>query len=738
MIKSFFRNAVCAAVAVGMGTHVWANWTYDADAKTLVDECGWVMKVTSYTDGTDGIRRLAIVKEKNATIGGLDLDLTKPVEWTGGRAKIAILDEKFTYSSWIETCKLPDDLEEIRYRAFYDCQRLTSVEPMIPNGVTFIGSEVYRDCPKLYGTATIGGNGQDIIDLKERNNIFYNSHISAVTFGLGVIDMSKYSVFVNCDLLRQITFLGDQVKLNAGTFNNIGSALGDVRTVIRVPEVSAYWDDYLASHATALSDEEVAAYYAQEGQGAPAPCGKINLFASSSSQPWQYVVRWSPSKPTTTLYVLGDPLGLGAVTPAYGTYEYEQDAVVPVSAPESVMAAGVLYQCAGYVVKEHGGAVIEEHPGVLSGSWTVDARSVDIVWNWQIVGYEVTCPDQVLRFDDVVGEVRFSESLSGHVVAAGTTLTLTATAASSGEPFVRWYGSDVPAGHETDAALELVVNRPLEVSPYFQSKWAVADGRMSDGYWTFPVSVANGEVSTINGSGTNWAVGGLVDFAKPFVDPSLTLVEFGNYFGSSTMLEMRLPNTVRRICEGAFSGGNMRTIVPAFPESVVYIAASAFSGTPLQIDAVTVGGVQKDSVDITGLEWSGKSSIRKMTFGCGVMTFGDRLFYNYDPIREIYFMGNCPTNFGTAFAGDAGWMKPTKLYKRCIYIPRGNSTWDAILNARVPWDEVPEEGRQVYYDEYGADAPEPLGTITLGASNPMCVFTWKSPANKIGTMILVQ
>ena len=129
------------------------------------------------------------------------------------------------------------------------------------------------------------------------------------------------------------------------------------------------------------------------------------------------------------------------------------------------------------------------------------------------------------------------------------------------------------------------------------------------------------------------------------------------------------------------------------------------TSTVLENAAVTVGGVQKDPVDITGLEWSGKSSIRKMTFGCGVMTFGDRLFYNYDPIREIYFMGNCPTNFGTAFAGDAGWMKPTKLYKRCIYIPRGNPTWDAILNARVPWDEVPEEGRQVYYDEYGADAP---------------------------------
>ena len=46
MIKSFFRNAVCAAVAVGMVMLGRADWTYDSSSSTLTDGSNWSFGAT--------------------------------------------------------------------------------------------------------------------------------------------------------------------------------------------------------------------------------------------------------------------------------------------------------------------------------------------------------------------------------------------------------------------------------------------------------------------------------------------------------------------------------------------------------------------------------------------------------------------------------------------------------------------------------------------------------------------
>lgn len=729
---------LCAALCATVGR---ADWTYDSSAGTLTDEDGWVMTVTSYEDRANGVRALSIKKKTNAP-ASVDLDLSKPVVWTGGTAEIKVLDREFASgSSSLRSVKLPDDLERIIYRAFYNCSSLTNVTPFLPHGVFEIGGDIFMGCHNLKGDLVIGADGQDILDFHDRENPFSGCWaIDSITFGTGTINMGK-NCFNGCGAALTITFLGDKTTWRSDSFYDMGTSRG-LYKVIRVPD-DDHWNAWIEENVVALNESELATYYTQRGQDAPTPAGKTKTdIFKTTQQGWQFVVRMPSAGVKVGVSVIGSPYNLSTVSPTYGYRQYADGSNVTFSVvATNDVYDGRYYVCSGYSLADQGETPVE-HPGETSVVIRVTGADKELVWKWADIGAAISAPSEIRRGSDVIGSVALSEAgrLSANCYAYGSTVTLTATAVNSDEPFVRWYGASVPAGHETDNPIEVTVTGPTDIYPYFASKWDVADGKMFDGYWKFKASVSGDEVTASSGAGGQWEQmwdGGLLDLAKPFVNPDLKLVEIAReflYYGTSYLKNLTLPNTLRTIGFHAFDTcRELQSVNPAFPESLVTIGNAFNRCEKLDIACAQLGGLSTNEIDITELKLNDGPLVRKVVFGCGVKRFGASLFNDYNYLREIYFMGDCPSTFGQSFDGNY----PTAYIKK-IYIPRRNPTWDAFLANVVPWKDVPEDGKNAYYGEYGQDAPEPLGAGKLGNSKYQCIFLWKSPAEKpTGMMISI-
>ena len=729
---------LCAALCATVGR---ADWTYDSSAATLTDEDGWVMTVTSYEDRANGVRALSIKKKTNAP-ASVDLDLSKPVVWTGGTAEIKVLDREFASgSSSLRSVQLPDDLERIIYRAFYNCSSLTNVTPFLPHGVFEIGGDIFKECHNLKGDLVIGADGQDILDFQDRDNPFSGCWaIDSITFGTGTINMGR-NCFNGCGSALTITFLGDKTTWRSDSFYDMGTSRG-LYKVIRVPD-DDHWNAWIEENVVALNESELATYYTQRGQDAPTPAGKTKTdIFKTTQQGWQFVVKMVQAG-AMSVTVLGSPVNAAGASPDYGQIVIDAGGSQTFTAPEYGDIDGkTLYRCTGYALGVHG-ETPEEHPGEREVTIEADGVDKELTWRWEKIGAAIACSTEFRRGDDLVCTITRSED--GHIkdnyYAIGSTVTLTATAVSDDEPFVAWYGAGVPAGCEKNNPIVITVSDNVEIGPYCATKWDVADGKMFDGYWKFKASVSGDEVTASSGAGGQWEQmwdGGLLDLAKPFVNPDLKLVEIAReflYYSTSYLRDLTLPNTLRTIGTSAFDAcRNLQSVNPSFPESLVTIGNAFNRCEKLNIACAQLGGLSTNELDITELKLNNGPLVRKVVFGCGVKRFGASLFNDYNYLREIYFMGDCPSTFGQSFDGNY----PTAYIKK-IYIPRRNPTWDAFLANVVPWKDVPEEGKNAYYGEYGAGAPEPLGAGKLGNSKYQCIFLWKSPAEKpTGMMILIN
>lgn len=83
-----------------------------------------------------------------------------------------------------------------------------------------------------------------------------------------------------------------------------------------------------------------------------------------------------------------------------------------------------------------------------------------------------------------------------------------------------------------------------------------------------------------------------------------------------------------------------------------------------------------------------------------------------------------PTIGTTAFNRNA----KTAALKSRVYLPTKLPGWSAFLeNTVVPWDEVSDEDKAVYFENLGEDAPVPLGILketdsSMGALRDQWLF----------------
>ena len=125
--------------------------TYKATAKGNIN----TVEVVGYQDGYDSDLIIPSTVINNETV-----------------YEVTSIGEKAFYECWIKSVEIPDSVTSIEYRAFFDCQALTSIT--IPDSVTSIGESVFVHCISLK-SITIPDSVTSI-----GNAALYNTRISTV------------------------------------------------------------------------------------------------------------------------------------------------------------------------------------------------------------------------------------------------------------------------------------------------------------------------------------------------------------------------------------------------------------------------------------------------------------------------------------------------------------------------------------------------------------------------------
>ena len=192
-------------------------------------------------------------------------------------------------------------------------------------------------------------------------------------------------------------------------------------------------------------------------------------------------------------------------------------------------------------------------------------------------------------------------------------------APGAGVTFVRWLG-DVPAGHETDASIQLTMDSSKTLTPVFSANWVYSSGRLTDGYWTLQVSGALDSIS-ITKPLVNSPLG-LLDLAKPVEGGGAIVAVANSAFKSNADLrDLTLPNTLATIGSTAFAycPGLERV---AIPDSVTSMGGDAFRECP----ALRTASIGNRVAAIPGSCFMGCKGLVRVELGAGVTSIGDNAF----------------------------------------------------------------------------------------------------------------
>ncbi len=117
-------------------------------------------------------------------------------------ATISIGPSAFNGCSALTELALPETLTTIGAGAFYDCTGLVSIGPGLPAGLTSIGEDALRNCPKLTNDVVVGfaTSGDEVVPTTlGANRLFYDSRdVKTVRVGPGVSKL-PVSMWSNTD-----------------------------------------------------------------------------------------------------------------------------------------------------------------------------------------------------------------------------------------------------------------------------------------------------------------------------------------------------------------------------------------------------------------------------------------------------------------------------------------------------------------------------------------------------------
>ena len=778
MKKSALKFAAVAAMVVGFAAVAVAEppateWTYSGGKLSSSD--GWSFTVTVNNGAATIGKYSAIGESTELNFRTAEAVIGSPIKTFNG----TFFQNKDTYLSSIKKVWLPLGLTRIEANTFRNLSNLELVDPLIPDGVTYLGDRAFINATKLTGTLVLGGNGQNVTFGMASNGGYHfgNCAITKIIVHGGVSSLGA-SVFAGCRSVKEVEFLGYATWYSTA-FGGVSNAYTwqDLQARFIIPLVSSDWDNFIAANS-ATEEKKMnhftpwdeltfgEAYRKKFGKDAKTPLGLVNIYDTKMQR--QYVVRKDGELSTKTLNVTADPKELGEAVPDYGSHA-DVSAGLPLTCSASRFASDgdTYYECVKYRLETldaaSGAYVNPREEDGYSFEYNPTASGVErLTWLWQSVGYRpyVLCPAEggTIAFDPqpTLGD--------GQFYPHNTTVTITATPAA-GRRFVRWYG-DVDESVCSNATISVTMDGELRLIAYFDTPWVVAEGNesMSDGYWTIPVSGYPDamKLGADKLGGTTYPDARMpmeLDLAKPIVGGG-TITSLSDFFVGFQNNDYRLrrvvlPGTLCRIGYSAFRNCcALNRVEPFFPQSLNFFGAYSFAGcVSLKMSDLTLAGTPDAGLSVpmesTSAQYNQLNSVivPNITFGEHVTTYPMGAM----PIgvKEVRYLG---ANVNIANTGlnqyariyfahkptyaDGNFSKWTAYGSR-IYVGNGDQAWMDYVNdsANVTrWADLDESVRSKF--EAAEGERHPFGLFKETAFAPgQWVFIWKQ---KQGVLIIVR
>ena len=193
-----------------------------------------------------------------------------------------------------------------------------------------------------------------------------------------------------------------------------------------------------------------------------------------------------------TAMVAGNPSGIGAPDPDYGTVS-DVEVGTTFSCGDDFFRDGVMHSCTGYTyeTRDEQGAWSEPQ-FVAEKTYVLDdsADTVRITWQWAPVAYRVAVTthgsgsESVTFGADPVAPLQDGEGMIGGYFAAGESLSISAVDGTGPDPceFLSWSG-DVESN---ERMIAVTPSAPLALVANFKTHWKYDSGAgtLSDGNWT--------------------------------------------------------------------------------------------------------------------------------------------------------------------------------------------------------------------------------------------------------------
>ena len=215
-------DSIIARVALGYTFTVtkpaeYGDWLYDADAQTLTRLSDNLTLKNVTASGTSLTIGKQYISQSTA------LDLTGAVTDADGTPyTITALGVEAFWDSYLTAITLPDGLESIGSRAFYNCASLTAID--IPSSVTSIGEEAFRSCTSLKDVTLPNG-------LESIGSYAFNSctSLTAIEIPSSITSIAE-NTFGGCTSLKDVTLLDGLESIGSYAFRDCTSL-----TAIEIP-----------------------------------------------------------------------------------------------------------------------------------------------------------------------------------------------------------------------------------------------------------------------------------------------------------------------------------------------------------------------------------------------------------------------------------------------------------------------------------------------------------------------
>ena len=194
------KKIILLSAAVLAGS-VFADWSYDASAKTITDN-NWVLTVSKSEDGLSVSKVVSVTDPK-------EIDLSqKAVDGEGNQFDIIAIGNDCFYKKEVEVVRLGDQIKSLGQRAFYLCTALKEVTPLMPASLTKIGQGVFSGCSSLEGDVVFPENEIEVVSQwtnpENSRGLFYNTAITSCDMSKATMTTVILHSFSNCTQLKTV------------------------------------------------------------------------------------------------------------------------------------------------------------------------------------------------------------------------------------------------------------------------------------------------------------------------------------------------------------------------------------------------------------------------------------------------------------------------------------------------------------------------------------------------------